>query len=960
MSIFKETFKDGVKNQIIARQEAILNRTPSSIQYFNSRNAWIRMTSAVDVGGDKGKLAKEYVLLGGTLTNLGKFGYTLKSGIGNTQSQSYSTKTPGGTTNRLGIRPMPGITSIDVKSKAAYGSLREVTVNFQCWDIRQLEELELLYMRPGYSVLIEWGWAPYLKNDKTLGTNIQFVDDVLNGGKSKEEIWKTIFTKASTDGNYEAIYGFIKNYSWNARPDGGYDCTTNIITMGEIIESLKVNYGAFNIQDLINKGVFGLIKTKPQDKEELSLDSEAKIAEDIGKELIPAASDTIQSAYSQNIIAGICAELHQLISSAPSNKSLAQRYIATPSKYEFIKYDIDIKNQQGTSLSESYKQIYIKLSDFINILNTKVLLSDGKNPIAGLSINDIDGNPLLCLGNTHQISTNPTVCLIKNPAYNNIETNLGIAVPNIVEAVNKSIKPYLDAIPDRFSYLDINTEFGTIGNIYVNLDYIYKLSTNDTLAAQDKKEKNDIILFDFIKSMMSGINTAIGNVANFDIFVDPVDSIARIIDVNYVDTTERNKAYDKAFTIQIHNLKSIVRNYKLESQIFPEQITTVAIGAQAKGGALGADTNTLIDFNQNLIDRIIPKKDSPLSFQNPTNPIQDIENQIKNLQTNWAILSDFLIEAEPGWWSKGDYDVEQSSKYANSLKDIINFFNSIIKTNTKNRAIIPTKLSLEMDGIGGMVIGNLFRIPDDLLPRGYKRPENKKTEPGPSKIAYVVTGLGHSIQNNDWVTKVDAQFIILDEPRGENKSILSKYTIKNLNNLITNNNSEGAINLVSQEQNKATIKADPKDANIVAKYGEIGDISQLTTLTFPYPMYFGPTLVKTTPVHKLVKDDLEKIFKEILSTYGLKKIKELKLDQFGGLYNVRNKRNGGSPSIHSWAIAIDLYPLGNSLSTQTKDALFAKPEYKQFIDIWYRHNWKSFGKELGYDWMHFQVNDVHF
>ena len=62
--------------------------------------------------------------------------------------------------NRLGLRPMPGITNMDIKSKSAYGSLREAVVNFQCWDIHQLEELELLYMRPGYTVLVEWRWSP--------------------------------------------------------------------------------------------------------------------------------------------------------------------------------------------------------------------------------------------------------------------------------------------------------------------------------------------------------------------------------------------------------------------------------------------------------------------------------------------------------------------------------------------------------------------------------------------------------------------------------------------------------------------------------------------------------------------------------------------------------------------------------------------------------------------------------
>ena len=763
MSIFKETFKDGVKNQITARQEAILNRTPSSIQYFNSRNAWIRMTSAVDVGGDKGKLAKEYTLLGGTLTNLGKFGYTLKSGIGSTQSQAYSTKTPGGTTNRLGIRPMPGITSIDVKSKAAYGSLREITVNFQCWDIRQLEELELLYMRPGYSVLIEWGWAPYLNNDKTLGTNIQFVDDVLNGGKSKEEIWKTIFTKASTDGNYEAIYGFIKNYSWKARPDGGYDCTTNIITMGEIIESLKVNYGAFDSKNLTEKGLFGGVK------QQSSLPSSFQatyITAPGGLVPVPvmpdAVADSVSSAYSQNIIAGICAELYQIV--VDNTKAASERYrLVDPETnytYELLRNDIAVSgNQQSSITNNGITQVYILLESFIEILNKKVLLNDSKKPIAGLSIYESDTyskkNRLLCLADIHQISTNPTVCLIRNRNYYDPLKSLGIDNLN-----TEGIRRYMDQMGG--TYYDDATGFGVIGNIYMNLDYLSKLATNDTLASQDKKEKNDIVLFDFIKSMMSGANTAIGNVANFDIFVDPADSIARIIDVNYVDTTNKNEAYKNAFTIEIHNLKSTVRNYNLESQIFPDQVTTIAIGAQAKGGVLGSNTNTLIDFNQNLEDRIVPKKDSPLSFQNkPTDLVAEAKERAKLLQDNFANLTKYFVELSPSWFSKGDYDIEQSSKYANSLKDIINYYISIFKTEAKNRAIIPTKLSLEMDGIGGMIIGNMFRIPDELLPRGYKG-----GGAGPKQIAYLVTGLGHSIQNNDWITKVDAQFIILDEPKG--------------------------------------------------------------------------------------------------------------------------------------------------------------------------------------------------
>jgi len=119
MSIFKATFKEGVCNQLKVRQKAINNRTPGNLTYYNSRNAWVRMTSAVEVNGDKGALANKYVLQGGILDP----NKNLRSGIG--VDGAYNNASPGyGESYRLGIRPMPGITSVEVKSKAAYGSLR--------------------------------------------------------------------------------------------------------------------------------------------------------------------------------------------------------------------------------------------------------------------------------------------------------------------------------------------------------------------------------------------------------------------------------------------------------------------------------------------------------------------------------------------------------------------------------------------------------------------------------------------------------------------------------------------------------------------------------------------------------------------------------------------------------------------------------------------------------------------
>jgi hypothetical protein len=70
-----------------------------------------------------------------------------------------------------------------------------------------------------------------------------------------------------------------------------------------------------------------------------------------------------------------------------------------------------------------------------------------------------------------------------------------------------------------------------------------------------------------------------------------------------------------------------------------------------------------------------------------------------------------------------------------------------------------------MDGIGGLVIGHLFKIPPDLLPRGYKY----INEIG-AKLLQIVTTLDHKIENGDWTTTIGAQQIVTNEPTGETTS----------------------------------------------------------------------------------------------------------------------------------------------------------------------------------------------
>ena len=205
-----------------------------------------------------------------------------KSGWTNAVNQKNSAYgdaiTRGNSINKMGddygIVPMPGIVDAQIKTKSAYGSIREAKINFKCHNQRQLEILELLYMRPGVPVLLEWGWTTYVNNagklitDSSLPLMPEFWDSTGSGGMNK--IYRNIINnKEKTSGNYDGLMGMVKNFSFKARKDGGFDCSTELTAMGEMIESLKGRQGDpnFSTSVLAPFTVAGVADSKSSDRE---------------------------------------------------------------------------------------------------------------------------------------------------------------------------------------------------------------------------------------------------------------------------------------------------------------------------------------------------------------------------------------------------------------------------------------------------------------------------------------------------------------------------------------------------------------------------------------------------------------------------------------------------------------------------------------------------------------------
>jgi hypothetical protein len=974
MSIFKQPFPDFVKKQLKLREDIVSKtiRTPDAHHFITARTPFVRMSSSVNIispeapkGSDA--LARKNVLFGGEAIYNGNGNYQLKNGF-NTTDGAYK-KGP------LGIRPMAGVNSLSVKNRGAYGSLRELTVNFTCWDIRQLEELEVLYMRPGFTVLVEWGWTTYLKDidgklNKSHSPEYYDLFDNRNAGKTIQQIVKELRVKSElSQGNYDAHFGKIKNYQWSARSDGGFDCTTTVVSLGEILESLKVNYVAPQID------VYKIAEN-------------GYIFEDPTKLIKFQQRNDLTNSYKKSTLAGAFHEMHAIFSTSEPTSSFASGsgddYIISapnnPDSLAFIDW-FAVKDPGGIIVSEEDQkhnivfdgiQTYITLESLCNMLNIKIL---PRNTVI-ISTKATNNNGVeednLCLYNPLQISVDPSICLINAPLwqtgiqipettgsldqakiqdakvgvtnkddiilahntmvgilkgvlqqapdgkdidegdihkqlndyfsgskniedaknrvvelqkqfeslkgntksvnefiaedkeiqgaklndndiedtnmriymfdnvapdlvfnniirlrrYNahsrasrydiydvlidnqdwltvlrendevnfmdflekfdygsnllikqNIEDNLhnkgmnredargflGGIIGNIStaddimreqerikEAVkninsNKNAVKYLQNLPKKFIDAAIAPEKGIIGNIYINLNYLYKLSLNNALQEGDKQEKRDINLYDFMKQILHDVQGSIGNINNFEIQVD--NNIARIIDINYLD---KSTPFLDAHTINVQNDRSIVRHYSHQSHIYPEQSTIIAIAAQDAPNSLNVDSSTLNAYRKNIVDRILTANEAT---DVPAGGGIRMNNQE-------ALISIGRILGNLAQFFTGSNNSKDTAPdYKNALKDLIFFIRNNFGNSDFN-VIIPTKLSVTMDGIGGIIIGNLFKISPNALPKGYKGGEFGR------QVGFIVTDLSHEVKNDGWLTTIGAQTIIIEQPSG--------------------------------------------------------------------------------------------------------------------------------------------------------------------------------------------------
>ena len=141
-----------------------------------------------------------------------------------------------------GYVPPPGVTSVDFEYKND-GALAQAKVNIKAFSREQFAIIDVLYMRPGYTVLLEFGHTVYKNNSgETVYANTSITGPLatLFSKKPAQSKMKLVIAKEKSDrqGNYEGFFGRITKFNWKYNNDGSYDITINLTGLGDVISSL--------------------------------------------------------------------------------------------------------------------------------------------------------------------------------------------------------------------------------------------------------------------------------------------------------------------------------------------------------------------------------------------------------------------------------------------------------------------------------------------------------------------------------------------------------------------------------------------------------------------------------------------------------------------------------------------------------------------------------------------------
>ena len=835
-NIVGEPFKDYVKKQINLRQE-VHGKTERSIEeltYLNSRTSWIKLASGTSIEQSRLDmlpnlanepqflglgLAEKFILFNGTTSiseiidqqradeilseyngkykmedfndpqTLGRrkeeiiqYNPIQKQGFLGMDGAYFSGVGAG--KYDFGIVPMPGIENVNVKSLEK-GSIKRATIQLKVYNKQQFDIIDILYLRLGYTILLEWGDSHYLNNE-----NLSNPVEKLRTTLLEKEFFKSSFAtdyynlldtiekeRENYSGCYDALIGKITNFKWTFNPDGTYSITLDVLSLGDVIESLKLNVAPYRISSKKDQ--------KLEEEEEIDLIDSSKDNNELSKMFYDIKTLSIQeeegilSPLNTTIKVGV--QTTRPVYKTYYPKLFIGRGVKVPPEYDFIFENLVLPEKRKLSeyvqiiFCEKKYQWFIRFGNLLESIN-KLLIHNllGKTGQKYSSLK-IDTNPEtnLMYYTPNMVSLDPRICIIQN---------LEVLKPDgYVDKIFGGLNSFKTTIEGT------NSSYGKIMNIYVNMNHVLEL------LSQTDKDGN-IIFMDFLRNLCNDINRSLGKVNKLEPKVDPDTNIIKIFDQTPLPNKDKlpsniyptGSGIESPFDLYGYNVdnntSNFIHNIGLTTEITPEYATMITVGSTSDGYVVGEESTAFSKWNNGIVDRF---KESIEFETTPSGSISEkyltiIENYYKlfkqttssdytAISNSWYVYAGIRLEETVAIaLSDGEESLEFiEKKYENFLPVYVNEKNistniniiseyykmlqaKAVKNQNSNKSsgqtgFLPFNLQLDMDGISGMKIYQKIEVNSKFLPTNY-----------PEKLEFVTTNIDHELSNNKWVTKLNS------------------------------------------------------------------------------------------------------------------------------------------------------------------------------------------------------------
>jgi hypothetical protein len=804
MPIVGEQFPEFVIEQINQRQtiHGKKDRTIDDLVYLNAKTAWVKLASGVSLKGNekisslglKGvdpgmDLAKQYILFGGVSkksedsTILQQFeGFTTDPSKINPYNINAKQKS---TNLDFGFVPPPGIESAEIKNLNR-GSIKKATVKLKAYSRDQFEILDILYMRLGYTVLLEWGWSHYFTNEGKLETMGYTLTEAPNGFFSEEYSSHRQFLgviqgyRSGKDGNYDGLLAKVSNFEWSFNPDGSYDITLTLVSLGDVIESLKTNvsprlkdiseedkpkdvlseylfiWKEFNNPDPDNppntpKTIYHYIPSATGIGYFIEPDNDKQIFTSFTSPEYDNKTETSNALIKEFEISGrtfkkVTISQPPLVDRLDNASEIGKfaKYLP-PKDFDFkssstgkFSFQLDYTTTYSGDLENLKDVIYFEYKsgeesedaekDSNSNLGYYMRLGHllGKVNELCIPVNNKNNFPIIRIDNSkspmllypNQISFDPRVCVVRNKIDG--------------YKVFTQLKQWADETNGIADLMSVYVSFSTIQNaIDSNLD-----------------ERGDLALVSFIQSICTDLNKALGGVNNLEPVVDEETNTLEIIDGSFISDEVNERKYElEVFGYNpSFNSSNFVRNLDLKTTITPEYAAMVTIGATAGGYVKGTEATMFSKWNKGLVDRFQEEYSPP--SETPTSTADDKEPE-DNYKKYLAAANSTIL----GYSSEDDSNINLDDTIIdNNLSVVTEYYKYLNYLGQQNNSkfastsngFIPFGVGVTMDGLSGIKIYNKLNISTRFLPSNY-----------PESLHFIIKGVSHKISNQDWETSLE-------------------------------------------------------------------------------------------------------------------------------------------------------------------------------------------------------------